>query len=412
VLCVPLALVAGALDALLRIVPANGFGICSGAAPAPQGEELSLTPWLTDLLDEVAGRPTVGQPLRFEDLWGSTLGERQVNLEVLTNSLTHGRPYRIPFDEAVFSFKPAELRRLFPDRVVDWMVDPAAGMRNPAREEEIIPLPAPGKLPVIVAIRLSLSFPLLVSAVPLYSQDHRLSQPPQERCWFSDGGIASNFPIHFFDKPLPGWPTFGLDLVPPQRSKAWLPDKAGSGILELWNRFPPTLPGFLGALVNSIHSWMDNRQARVPGYRDRIVRISLGDGEGGLNMDMPSQVIKDVADRGALAGRLLAHAFAPEGDAIGWDNQRWVRFRTLMALFEQDLELLAQQLQGGTYQSLGENPQHYKWDGKQQQKLGDWAIDELVDLAGRWAAKKKELGATLADRAPRPTPELRVSPKI
>jgi predicted acylesterase/phospholipase RssA len=31
--------------------------------------------------------------------------------------------------------------------------------------------------------------------------------------WFSDGGIASNFPIHFFDAWLPRRPTFGVNLV-------------------------------------------------------------------------------------------------------------------------------------------------------------------------------------------------------
>jgi len=28
-----------------------------------------------------------------------------------------------------------------------------------------------------------------------------------------DGGLTSNFPIHFFDAPLPGRPTFGINLV-------------------------------------------------------------------------------------------------------------------------------------------------------------------------------------------------------
>ena len=56
-----------------------------------------------------------------------------------------------------------------------------------------------------VAARLSLSFPVLLSAIPLYDE-----QGTQH--WFSDGGICSNFPLHFFDSPLPRWPTFGLDL--------------------------------------------------------------------------------------------------------------------------------------------------------------------------------------------------------
>ena len=31
--------------------------------------------------------------------------------------------------------------------------------------------------------------------------------------WFSDGGICSNLPIHFFDQPLPLRPTFAIDLA-------------------------------------------------------------------------------------------------------------------------------------------------------------------------------------------------------
>src|SRR5262245_50209144 len=36
---------------------------------------------------------------------------------------------------------------------------------------------------------------------------------PLRRVWFSDGGLTSNFPIHFFDSPIPSRPTFCLNLV-------------------------------------------------------------------------------------------------------------------------------------------------------------------------------------------------------
>jgi len=35
-----------------------------------------------------------------------------------------------------------------------------------------------------------------------------------EHCWFSDGGISSNFPVTLFDSPLPRWPTFAINLAP------------------------------------------------------------------------------------------------------------------------------------------------------------------------------------------------------
>lgn len=34
-----------------------------------------------------------------------------------------------------------------------------------------------------------------------------------QKNWFSDGGICSNFPIHFFDDWLPNRPTFGINLT-------------------------------------------------------------------------------------------------------------------------------------------------------------------------------------------------------
>src|SRR5262245_23743539 len=65
---------------------------------------------------------------------------------------------------------------------------------------------------------MSLSFPVLLSAVPLYAANFECAPEngkySLERCWFSDGGLTSNFPIHFFDAPLPGRPTFGINLVP------------------------------------------------------------------------------------------------------------------------------------------------------------------------------------------------------
>jgi predicted acylesterase/phospholipase RssA len=72
-------------------------------------------------------------------------------------------------------------------------------------------------LPVIVATRMSLSFPLLFKSRALYAEDYEifrivrgLGAKPERRIrriWMSDGGISSNFPIHLFDAPLPTRPT-------------------------------------------------------------------------------------------------------------------------------------------------------------------------------------------------------------
>jgi len=83
---------------------------------------------------------------------------------------------------------------------------------------DFYPLPAAPDLPILLGARMSLSFPILLSAVPLYAanvtQRNEQGKFELERCLFSDGGLTSNFPIHFFDAPLPTRSTFGINLVP------------------------------------------------------------------------------------------------------------------------------------------------------------------------------------------------------
>ena len=92
-------------------------------------------------------------------------------------------------------------------------------------------LPQPWDLPVIFAVRISMSLPALFQAVRLYrirepgpvqddfgrtliDQGEPLHLPlvSAQELWFSDGGITSNFPVHFFDNSLPRWPTVSLNL--------------------------------------------------------------------------------------------------------------------------------------------------------------------------------------------------------
>ncbi|MCU0226250.1 MAG: patatin-like phospholipase family protein, partial [Bryobacterales bacterium] len=316
------------------------LGLCTGM-PNPKVGGDALIPWLSDLLDRYAGQPS-DTPLTFGDLWDSEDPStyKRINLEMMTTSLTHGRPYRLPFDERVFYFKESEFRSLFPKHVVDWMVANPRPSKNPF--EGFVPLPVAANLPVIVATRMSLSFPVLFCAVPLYAVDRgRKDQPPQpEICWFSDGGICSNFPVHFFDSPLPRWPTFAINLmewdrtrVDPtegkpsckqQQAKAMVraADTNNALLSELWNRFEldpdgnrksglGPVKGMASAIMKSMQNWVDNRQMRVPGYRDRIAHVVLCPDEGGMNLSMPTEVIQRVSDRGGDAGRLLIDRFHP-----------------------------------------------------------------------------------------------------
>src|SRR5439155_6495248 len=141
---------------------------------------------------------------------------------------------------------------------------------------------------------------------------------------------------------LPQWPPFAINLKqfhqdhPDEKDAVWLPKNTNAGWLPLWTRFEQPgkyglLSNFLGAILNAMQNWQDNTQARVPGYRDRLVHVSQRDDEGGLNLDMPEEVVKRLAARGRRAGAALVERF---GSGDGWTEHRWVRFRSCMELTE------------------------------------------------------------------------------
>jgi hypothetical protein len=150
----------------------------------------------------------------------------------MTCNLCLQRPYLFPLEQNIFLFDEDEMRAFFPGRVVEWMVAHAHPSNRHLLPEgsRLHFLPAGKGLPVLVATRISLSFPVLFSAVPLYTvkpEYHRrfeqgsrapLGRDDLQVNWFSDGGIVSNFPIHLFDEWLPERPTFGISLsdLPPE----------------------------------------------------------------------------------------------------------------------------------------------------------------------------------------------------
>ena len=60
----------------VRSVPDNCFGPCSGM-PGDRESAAVLTPWLADLLDELAGMVD-GRPLTFGDLWAGARPRRAI----------------------------------------------------------------------------------------------------------------------------------------------------------------------------------------------------------------------------------------------------------------------------------------------------------------------------------------------
>jgi predicted acylesterase/phospholipase RssA len=406
-------------------LPANYYGLSTG-----MGGSDALTPWLHGLLQRLSGKPS-REPLTFGDLWGPDPVRREIDLQMMTTCLTRGRPYRLPFaehEERLFYFRRKDLDDLFPRDVVDLMVAHGRPQSSRRDDGELLPMPLGRDLPVVVATRMSLSFPLLVSAVPLQAIDYTRPErePKPEPCWFSDGGIASNFPVHFFDAPLPGWPTFAINLryfeeTPAKR--VVMPQRNQDELADSFHRFEKRgLVGFLRAVFDAMQNWQDNAQAKLPGFRDRIAHVCLGPDEGGLNLDMPEAKVREIADSGTHAGLLLARRFKPGSRAkLNWDNHRWVRFRSMMASLEEMLEKLGPRLapdfeppQPGdeNYAALlaratDELPS-YAWDSRAQRDEALRAVKHLVRIAAAWAATEVKL----ADGAPRPMPELRAKPRI
>ncbi len=349
----------------------NGFGICSGFAPGTEApgvaanrDDLQLDPdgnlapkplttWLADEFDAMAGKADPAAPLTLGDL-----AAHGVSLKMFTTNLTDGTPYTLPFKTRQFFFAPSEFGDLFPPRIVRWMMDHAPGpgdaeetdtfVRMRRHEPSLLPMPLPADLPVVVMTRMSLSFPVLLSAVPLWAllwSEESAGVVPTH-CWFSDGGITSNFPMHFFDSPLPRWPTFAINLGPgddldptEQRKNIWAPLGNDQGVEARWAEIR-TMPAFAHAILDTMQNWMDNAQARVPGYRDRIVLVKHTAEEGGMNLNMDEEKIEGLVERGRRAGEFLVGRFANnpstnEGDTMGWENHRWLRYRSLMALVEE-----------------------------------------------------------------------------
>lgn len=434
---------------LTRVLPDNFYGMSRAydAEVDQEGAEAPLTNWLVRYLNELAGKPLV-EPLTFGDLYRAPRvpGDpemagaeyRAINLEMMTTALNHGRPYRLPFrdPDRIFYFAEEEFARLFPKTVVDHMTKAAPPSEGTPPHAlgcaKLFRFPEPENVPVIVATRMSLSFPLLPSAVPLYAVDFTLKENADktksrraERCWFSDGGISSNLPIHFFDSALPLWPTFAINLkqfhpdYPEEKDAVWYPQGPNSGWLPQWTRFEQsgrfgTIFAFLGAVFNAMQNWQDNCQSRVPGYRDRVVHVSQHDNEGGLNLDMPEEVVQQLTQRGSRAGQLLLKRFRT-GD--GWEEHRWVRFRSCMDLTEDWLREVARAypnrvppdslLEEVLMRADEAAPKIYSLSDADKIRAKH-AMDQLAQLVANWEGNR----TGFQTGPPRPEPELRMKARI
>ena len=384
------------LHRLLTVaLPGNLFGICRGLG---SGGRPGFTEWLSSAIDRCAGLPEGERPLTFGDLWTADRratdadadaaqhgAGRDIDLRMITTCLSLGRPFELPMEARYFFYEPAVWRTLFPTYVVEALEAasdpvPAPGERLSESGWEVLlagrgerslrRLPEARLLPVIVATRLSLSFPVLISAIPLWTVDRleprnqeavrafRRSQQdgsphPSEglafsEVWFSDGGLCSNFPVHLFDSALSSRPTFAINLggFPPgqpvshdERDNVAYASTNNEGLTAPYTTLPTrglaALTGFATLAVNTARNWQDSSHLSFPGYRDRIVRVLQTDREGGLNLDMDGPTIDRLGLRGRAAAAAMVEQFTGEHyqppTGSGWDNHRWVRYRALLS---------------------------------------------------------------------------------
>jgi predicted acylesterase/phospholipase RssA len=414
-------LVAGVIWRLVKAantdLVGSDFGLCPGIRQ-PNSSRDGFTDWLANLIDEAAGNKT-GRPLTFGDLAAPPDGRPAIQLAMMTTSLMEKRPYTLPMPEDHrFVFEKSEWDRILPERVMAFLTTQCDRFTPPAGEAgEYYHFPDPARLPLIVGARMSLSFPLLISAVPLWRRDFTLLEEAERnklrRCLFSDGGLSSNFPIHFFDRLLPNTPTFAISLddydEKRNRDDVWLPSSSGSGSGSQLPVQPfDGLGGFLMRLLMSAKDWQDNLQSTLPGYRERIAHVVLKPEEGGLNLAMDEATIRKLVNYGEQAGETLR-------DEFDLDGHRWRRFLVAMARMEETLDEVAKAYEGvpGGPEAFDDFLKRYSGETASYRQDATRLAEmlkrgaELAASGAGWRAKPTIREGNI----PKPATNLRITPK-
>jgi Patatin-like phospholipase len=449
---------------IARVTRSNLLGLCNGRSTRRLigKDQPALTDWLHTVLQSLSGKP-IDQPLIFADLWGANrfegepITDRAITLQMITTDVSHHEPRTLPFENATFWFRRDQFDKLFPREVVDWMVNQAPPPDRVAGVDYYL-LPQAGNLPVIVGMRMSLSFPLLISAVPLHEPKTRVRAdlgdesaadteqvaPPGKSmlesadlltsggkhnsstitefrvCWFSDGGVSSNFPIHLFDGPLPVWPTFAINIVYPDTADnedskppdVFLPTGNNQGWQRSYKAIAKRialqeLGGFIFGLISTMQNWRDLLQSRAPGHRDRIVHISLTGQEGGMNLNMPQRVLDGISRKGTDAGEAL--------EGFSFANHFWIRWRNLASALQRYTIKVAESVDSqpiipayrGAHQTAATGmppPPSYPFRSQDRQLGAEKLLHDLTVQGQDW----KDSGPDLTIGAPRPLPQLQI----
>jgi predicted acylesterase/phospholipase RssA len=390
------------LDDVRDGLVANSYGACSGLSQQLNSagkKEQGFTDWMHEGIQRSAGLEVSDRPLTFLDLWHVGLptgqkasltppdpekvlaaADRSIDLQIFVSNLTLGVPLKFPMVDPSLRlfFDPVEWGKFFPESVISYLSkvsapyrpsnpsDPAVACFEldsngiPVQDESakrLLEIPV-GRLPVVVAARLSMSFPILFSAIPVYAIDFEAVRNRRvlRKCILSDGGICSNFPIHIFDSPIPAWPTFGLyldrSIEAYDKTTVRLPEFHNEGRSAIWNRFMPELDrsaskasqiapwaalrglaGLVLGVVSTAKDWGDRLNLLMPQTRNRVVRMALKSGEGQLNIAMSRETILQMAYKyGTLGGKLLVKSFVPKDGKItdAWKEHLYVRSNILV----------------------------------------------------------------------------------
>ena len=341
------------LNSIIKKIATQGFGLCTGQTNPKYSDSLGLTDWLHEAIQDIAFADRKHRkPLTFGDLEKDVPQDRKIELRMITTNLSMRRPHMLPhlqisadsdqYNELAFS--RSEWSRLFNEDVMNYLVEGTDKYKPECIDEDkgLWAIPRNEHMPVIVAVRMSLSFPVLFTAVPLWAKDHASirvqqelsdqpidSNPEWSRVWMSDGGISSNFPIHMFDSFLPGRPTFAMSLdelptelqnAPPDR-RIVIPDAKSKApslpLADIGN-----LVDFGWSVLNSAKDWQDQLLAGMPGQRERIARVYLSKKEGGLNIAMPREISEALMGYGAEIGTAFSGANESGKSALDFDTHR------------------------------------------------------------------------------------------
>ena len=408
-----------------------GFGLCPGTSQ-PGFDKPALSDWLHEHIQRCAGRSTDDPPLTFADLKDADDDARSVALQLMTTDVSSGRPVRLPLpDDNPFWFSAEEIGKLVPAAVANWMRD-QAGKPETIGGRELYKAPG-AAMPVLLATRMSLAVPGLLSSVPFYEPRQDVRRGYAEH-WFSDGAITSNFPVHFFDALLPGHPTFGLDLMgAPDPELAEVVDDASENP-TLRHVYLPSHPvdleplrwagiqgfgGFVAQVLDTGLNWRDTMQMEMTGFRERVCHIRLDADEGGLNLSMDEDAVRGLMMRGAYAGESFA--------GFSFVTHRFTRYLMLMQMLEAELKRARDRF--GFDRPDGEDERWFRdrLTATLDDKRYPWtnannsvwcaearaATQALFDLTAAWGSEEPgSLGFDRPDQTPTPRPALRIVPPV